>query len=89
MNLDFENGKFAVLYDMYAKFRKANYGIESDEALFSVNAFTVYEIIIAIYCLHQNESIKSATVDVCLEFECRDNVPPDTTVLSDYSRSRG
>ncbi|XP_071578787.1 uncharacterized protein [Temnothorax nylanderi] len=35
VNADFESDKFAVLYEMYAKFRGAYYGDSRDDALFS------------------------------------------------------
>ncbi|KYN28041.1 hypothetical protein ALC57_02547 [Trachymyrmex cornetzi] len=52
--------------------RNRNVGITStikkDGTLFAV-----------IDCSRQNESVKSATVDVRIEFDCKENVPANTT----------
>ncbi|XP_070151996.1 LOW QUALITY PROTEIN: uncharacterized protein [Polyergus mexicanus] len=36
--------------------------------------------LVVIACSRQNESIKSATVDVRIEFDCKENIPSNTTV---------
>lgn len=79
MNLDFEKKKHGILYDMYARFRKSYYGFDNDGTLFDVNQLLFYGPIVVIDCSRQNESIKSATVDVRIEFECKENIPSDTT----------
>ncbi|KYM93805.1 hypothetical protein ALC62_15594 [Cyphomyrmex costatus] len=79
MNLDFERNKFAILYDMYAKFAKSYYGHETYEALLSVAQFVSVAPLVVIDCSRQNESVKSATVDIRIEFECRENIPSGTT----------
>jgi len=35
--------------------------------------------LVIIDCLRQNKSIKSTTVDVRIEFDCKENVPANTT----------
>ncbi|XP_011630649.1 uncharacterized protein LOC105422795 [Pogonomyrmex barbatus] len=79
MNLDFEHNKFAMLYDMYLKFRKTYYGCETCEPFMTVTRFLQYGPLVVIDCSLQNKSIKSATVDVRIEFECKENVPANTT----------
>ncbi|XP_050452217.1 uncharacterized protein LOC126851924 [Cataglyphis hispanica] len=79
MNLNFEKNKIAVLYDMSSKFRKTYYGCNKDGVLFSLVKFKTYGPIIIIDCSRQNESIKSATVDVRIQFDCKENVPFNTT----------
>ncbi|XP_050453263.1 uncharacterized protein LOC126852467 [Cataglyphis hispanica] len=79
MNLNFEKNKIAVLYDMYSKFRKTYYGCDKDEALFNLAKFITFGPIVVIDCSRQNESIKSATVDVRIEFDCKENFPSNTT----------
>ncbi|XP_050452190.1 uncharacterized protein LOC126851900 [Cataglyphis hispanica] len=79
MNLNFEKNKIAVLYDMYSKFRKTYYGCDKDKALFNLAKFKTFGPIVVIDCSRQNESIKSATVDVRIEFDCKENVPSNTT----------
>ncbi|XP_025263571.1 uncharacterized protein LOC112637649 [Camponotus floridanus] len=79
MNLDFDKNKIAVLYDAYARFRRTYYGSASDETLLTMNKFLYCGPLAVIDCSRQNEAIKSATVDVRLEFDCKDNVPSNTT----------
>lgn len=77
LNLDFDKKNYALLYDTYAKFRKSYYG--NGEPLLNTIDFLRYASIAIIDCSRQNESVKSATVDVRIDFECRDNAPTNTT----------
>jgi len=43
---------------------------------------------VIIDCSRQNESIKSATVNVRIEFDCKENILMNITVLPHYTRSR-
>ncbi|XP_070162993.1 uncharacterized protein [Polyergus mexicanus] len=79
MNLDFDKHKVAVLYDMYLKFRKTYYGCDNDEALLNLNKFLTHGPLVVIDCSRHNESIKSVTVDVRIEFDCKENIPSNTT----------
>ena len=76
-----ERNKFAILYDMYVKFQKTYYGYNNRDALLSVAEFNVNGPFVVIDCSRQNESIKSATVNICIEFarECKKNIPLNTT----------
>lgn len=77
LNIDFAKIKYALLYDMYSKFQESYYA--HDEALLDTTNFLRYGPFFVIDCSRQNESLKSATVDVRIEFECRENVPNGTT----------
>ncbi|XP_036148418.1 uncharacterized protein LOC118647483 [Monomorium pharaonis] len=79
MNLDMKQYKIAVLYDMFAKFQKVYYGRDVEEAYLNVVDFMNYGPFVVIDCSRQNEAIKSVTVDVRIEFECKENVPANTT----------
>ncbi|KYN30179.1 hypothetical protein ALC57_00362, partial [Trachymyrmex cornetzi] len=79
LNLDFAKKRYAVLFDMYARFRKAYYGIDSFETMLNVLSFIEKGSFIVIDCSRQNESVKSATVNVRIEFDCKENVPANTT----------
>ncbi|XP_025261898.1 uncharacterized protein LOC112637118 [Camponotus floridanus] len=79
MNLNFDKNKIAVLYDAYARFQRTYYGSASDETLLTMNKFLYCGPLAVIDCFRQNEAIKSATVDVRLEFDCKDNVPSNIT----------
>ena len=79
LNLDFDKNKHAILYHMYTQFGKSYYGHSCNEALFTVAEFLQFGPLVVIDCSRQNESIKNGTVDVRIEFECKENVPVNTT----------
>ena len=79
LNLDFGEKRYAVLFDMYARFRTAYYRIDFFETLLNVLSFVEKGRFVVIDCSRQNETIKSATVDVRIEFDCKENVPVNTT----------
>jgi hypothetical protein len=79
MNLDFGKNRWAVLYDMYARFCKTYLGYEYLEPSLTVSNFLRHGPFVIIDCSRQIESIKSATVDIRLEFETKENVPANTT----------
>ncbi|XP_036144954.1 uncharacterized protein LOC118646362 [Monomorium pharaonis] len=79
MNLDFDRNRWAILYDTYTRFCKNYYKYNYLEPNQTVANFRHKGPFVIIDCSRQNESIKSATVDVRLEFECKENVPASTT----------
>ncbi|XP_020295462.1 uncharacterized protein LOC109860639 [Pseudomyrmex gracilis] len=79
LNLDFGKERYAILYDMYIKFRRSYYGCDEDESLLTLDKFIYCGPLVVINCSRQNETVKSATVDVRIEFNCKENVPTDTT----------
>ncbi|XP_026827657.1 uncharacterized protein LOC113562422 [Ooceraea biroi] len=79
MNLDFDRGRSAILYEMYSRFRNAYYGCDCDETFLTTINFLIRGPFVVIDCSRQNESVKSATVDVRLEFNCKENVLDNTT----------
>jgi len=79
LNLDFGKNRYAILYDMYARFRKAYYGYDCYETMLTVATFLTHGPFVVIDCSRQNETLKSATVDVRIEFDCKENVSANTT----------
>ncbi|RLU18819.1 hypothetical protein DMN91_009176 [Ooceraea biroi] len=81
MHLDFTKNRYAVLYDMYTRFRRTYYALDRDDdgAMLTMRKFLHCGPFVVIDCSRQNEAVKSATVDVRIEFDCRRNVPPETT----------
>ena len=79
LNLDFDKNRYAILFDIYARFRKTYYGCTNDETLLTVGSFLENGPFVVIDCTRQNESVKSATVDMRIEFDCKENVPENTT----------
>ncbi|XP_018405570.1 PREDICTED: uncharacterized protein LOC108781938 [Cyphomyrmex costatus] len=78
LNLDFDQKRYALLFDMYARFRKAYYGFDCFETLLNVLSFIEKGLLAVIDCSRHNESVKSATVDVRIEFY-KENVSANTT----------
>ncbi|KYN30739.1 hypothetical protein ALC56_14983 [Trachymyrmex septentrionalis] len=79
LNLDFDKNRCAILYDLYARFCKGYYGYEYLEPSLTFTTFLRNGPFVIIDCSRQNESVKSGTVDVRLDFECKENVPANTT----------
>ncbi|XP_014486939.1 PREDICTED: uncharacterized protein LOC106750845 [Dinoponera quadriceps] len=79
INLDFAKRRYAILYDMYKRFRTSYYRCSSDDVWLTTDDFLRRGPFVVIDCSRQNESIKSATVDVRIEFECKENIPVNTT----------
>lgn len=78
MNLDVANNQYAILYDMFAKFQHSYYG-KDPEPLLNKSDFIERIPLIVIDCSKQSEALKSAPVDVRLEFEARQNFPAGTS----------
>ncbi|XP_018347025.1 PREDICTED: uncharacterized protein LOC108751382 [Trachymyrmex septentrionalis] len=79
LNLDFDKNRCAILYDFYARFCKGYYGYEYLEPSLTFTTFLRNGPFVIIDCSRQNESVKSGTVDVRLDFEYKENVPANTT----------
>ncbi|XP_012058564.1 PREDICTED: uncharacterized protein LOC105621714 [Atta cephalotes] len=88
LNLDFDKNRCVILYDLYVRFCKGYYGYECLEPSLIFTTFLRNGPFVIIDCSRQNESIKSGTVDVRLDFECKENVPANTTACH-HTRSRG
>lgn len=78
LGLDFANHKYAVLYDMYSRFREYYYYQESRPIL-SRSTFKDFAPIIVIDVSHQNELIKNGPIDIRIEFQTKTNVPANTS----------
>lgn len=78
LNLNFTKNQFSILYEMYSKFQQSYYNRQS-LPLFSYANFKTIAPLVVIDCSRQNESIKSAPIDISLEFELLDNIPANTS----------
>jgi len=79
LNVDFGKNRYAILFDMYARFRKTYYGYDCYKTLLTIITFLTNGSFVIIDCSRQNEFIKSATVNVRIEFNCKENVLANTT----------
>lgn len=78
MNLKFEENKYSILYDMYARFRQSFYNLPIDPLL-DVNNFKEKAPLFVIDCSRQNENLKTGPVDVRLEIESSKDIPDNTS----------
>ncbi|XP_020297375.1 uncharacterized protein LOC109861931 [Pseudomyrmex gracilis] len=79
LHLDFDRNKYAVLYDMYTNFRKTYYGCGVVVPFLTIYNFLQCGPLVVFDCSRQNEAVKSAIVDVRIEFDCKENIPANTT----------
>ena len=79
MNLDIASNRYALLYDMYARFQQAYYGKENEPAL-NKASFIAHMPLIVIDCSKQNETLKNAPVDVKVELQSTANFATNTSV---------
>ncbi|XP_054260673.1 uncharacterized protein LOC129000130 [Macrosteles quadrilineatus] len=77
LKLDIAKNHYAILYDMYTRFQESYYNVPS-QPLLDVKNFISYAPLIVIDCSKQNESLRSAPVDIRLEFEASEAFPPGT-----------
>lgn len=78
LNLKFDEGKYNILYEMYANFRQSYYNTSIDPLL-DLCTFKEKAPLFVIDCSRQNESLKTGPVDVRLEIECAEEIPDNTS----------
>ncbi|XP_046660299.1 uncharacterized protein LOC124361346 [Homalodisca vitripennis] len=71
------HGDLCIFYDMYTRFQSSYYQ-KPGSPLVDFKTFTSHVPLYVIDCSKQNDSIKSGPVDVRLEFEAKENFPPNT-----------
>lgn len=80
LNLDFAKNQYAVLYDMYARFQECYYHDKfHSQPLLSFADFKSIAPLIVIDCSRQNESLKKSVVDIRIEMQTKNTIPPQTT----------
>lgn len=80
LNLNFNENKHGILYEMYTKFRQSYYNLPADPLL-DMNDFKEKAPLFVIDCSRQNESLKTGPVDVRLEIECSHDIPDHTSAF--------
>lgn len=78
LNVTFSKERYGVLFEMYARFQASYYG-KWNKPLLTPSQFLSDAPIVVIDCSKQNESVKSSTVDIRIEFETESNIPANTT----------
>lgn len=77
MNLDMGKKQYVIAYHSYTTFQESYYN-RPGQPLLDYNTFATIPLYV-IDCSKQNESLKSATVDIKLEMESREAFKKDTT----------
>lgn len=77
LNLDYDTNKYAVLYDMYARFQKVYYNDDNAKPLLNLEQFKLRPLY-GIDCTYQQEGIHKSGVEIRIEFSTKNNVPKDT-----------
>ena len=81
MNLNINENKYALLYEMFTRFQCSYYEKKHAKPIISKANFIADMPLIVIDCSKQNESVKFGPVDVRLEFESSGNFPANTTAF--------
>lgn len=79
-NLEINKKQYALAYQNYANFQKSYYN-RPNQPLLTYTDFH-HASIYVIDCSKQNESLKSSTVDIRLEFEASESFTSDTTAYA-------
>jgi len=75
---DLKKNTTSLLYKAYTDFQKSYYERDYCKPLLSKNVFQTYVPIVVVDLSHQNDNVKSSTIDLRIEFET-DTVIPETT----------
>lgn len=79
LNICYEKNRFALLYDMYAKFQQSYFNSLSRKPWANTIEFKGSFPVAVIDCARQFESLKTAPVDIRCELEFDSDVPASTT----------
>src|SRR6266576_728053 len=79
LNLDTSKKNLALLYNMYVQFQRSYYGRVNYDVILDRKTFMDNQMLIVFDCNHQNDSIKTAPVDIRLEIETASTVPANTS----------
>jgi hypothetical protein len=80
LNLNFPKRNFALLYEMFCKFRESYYGKDPAPLVNQIDFIRKTPLII-IDCSKQNEAVKTGAVDVRIEIEAEEDFLEDTTAF--------
>lgn len=75
---DQQRGDMSIFYEAFSRFQNSYYGTQNLPVV-DLATFKEKTPLYVIDCSHQNDSIKSGSVDIRLEFETKQNIPKKTT----------
>jgi hypothetical protein len=78
LNVSFSDGRYAILYEQYAKFQQSYYN-RCQAPLLSPQDFKDIAPLFFLDCSRQSDTLKSGVVDVRIELECDTDIPDQTS----------
>lgn len=81
LNINYEKNQYSMIYDLYTKFQESYYNTVNKPIL-SYGDFKTKAPLCVLDCSRQQEALKTATVDVKLEFETTKNLPANTSLFA-------
>ncbi|XP_050527931.1 uncharacterized protein LOC126898025 [Daktulosphaira vitifoliae] len=79
-NADFDNNKYTTFYNSYTQFQTMYYGRKDPYPLLDYINYKKRGPIVVIDCSKQNDTVKTSTVDLRLDFECSKQFPDKTSL---------
>ncbi|XP_050427701.1 uncharacterized protein LOC126837793 [Adelges cooleyi] len=79
-NTDFDAGKYTSMYNAYVRFQSMYYGRTNPQALLDRVHYKELGPIVVINCSKQNDTAKTSTVDLRLDFECANSFPQNISL---------
>lgn len=80
LNLDFDNNKYAILYDMFSQFQKSYYHKNDSDLCISPKTFKENTTLVVVDCSRQGEDIlKGGAVDIRIEFQTNTTIEANTS----------
>ena len=77
LQIRFDLHRFALLYEMYAKFQQSYYGL-TPQPLLTYEQFANAPIV-GLDVTHQNETVKNGSIDIRLELKFHNNIQENTS----------
>ncbi|KAJ8946238.1 hypothetical protein NQ314_008937 [Rhamnusium bicolor] len=77
--LDFENNKFATLYEMFANLQESYYSHKNNQPIFSPTEFKRHAPISHIDYSRQKEALQTESIVMRIEFETEQSTSTETT----------
>lgn len=71
-------GDRSLMYEMFKGFQRSYYQSHTSEPIVNIHDFVGKMPLFVVDCSKQNDSLKSGSVDIRIEFRCDSNIPADT-----------
>ncbi|CAH1099546.1 unnamed protein product [Psylliodes chrysocephalus] len=81
LNLDFDNNKFATLYEMFANFQESYYDLHMNQPIYNPIEFKNNAPLVHIDCSRQKEVLQSGSIVLRIEFETDEPTTSETSAF--------